>query len=176
MTVYTTLRQALRARPHVSGIIGNESPVDGTHRCRRGPEPAPDRGGPLRARLAFVALAVGTIAVGLIVHWRGTLLPATLRDALGDALWAVMICWWIGAVVPNTGVASRAGLALAICWIVEVSQLYHTPLLDTWRRTTPGQLILGSGFDVRDLGAYTLGVVAAVLLELSVRRRYDRTL
>jgi len=89
---------------------------------------------PFRARLAFVALAVGTIAVGLIVHWRGTLLPATLRDVLGDALWAVMICWWIGAVVPNTGVASRAGLALAICWIVEVSQLYHTPLLDAWRR------------------------------------------
>ncbi|HWG32731.1 MAG TPA: DUF2809 domain-containing protein [Gemmatimonadaceae bacterium] len=124
-----------------------------------------------RARLAFVALAVGTIAVGLMVHRHGTLLSATLRDVLGDALWAMMICWWIGAVVPNTRVASRAGLGLAICWIVEVSQLYHTPLLDAWRRTTPGQLILGSGFDVRDLGAYALGIVAALLLELSVRRR-----
>ena len=89
---------------------------------------------PFRARLAFVALAAGTIAVGLIVHWRGSLLPATLRDVLGDALWAMMICWWIGAVVPNTRIASRAGLALAICWIVEVSQLYYTPLLDAWRR------------------------------------------
>ena len=126
---------------------------------------------PFRARLAFVDLAVGTIAVGLIVHWRSSLLPATLRDVLGDALWAMMICWWIGAVVPNTRVASRAGLALAICWIVEVSQLYHTPLLDAWRRTTPGQLILGSGFDLRDLGAYTLGVVATVVLELMARRR-----
>jgi hypothetical protein len=54
---------------------------------------------------------------------------------------------------------------------VEVSQLYHTPLLDAWRRTTPGQLILGSGFDLRDLGAYTLGVVATVVLELMARRR-----
>src|SRR6185437_1384127 len=123
----------------------------------------------LRTRLAFVALAAGTIAVGLIVHWRGTLLPATLRDVLGDALWAMMICWWIGAVVPNSRVASRAGLALAVCWIVEVSQLYHTPLLDAWRRTTPGQPILGTGFDVRDLGAYAIGVLAAALLELSVR-------
>ena len=126
---------------------------------------------PLRARLAFVALAVGTIAVGLVVHWRGTLLPATLRDVLGDALWAMMIGWWIGAVIPDTRVASRAGLALAICWIVEVSQLYHTPLLDAWRRTTFGQLILGTGFDVRDLGAYAVGVLATAVFELSVRRR-----
>src|SRR6185437_1130159 len=125
----------------------------------------------LRARLAFVALAVGTIALGLIVHWRGTLLPATLRDVLGDALWAMMIGWWIGALVPNARLASRAGLALAICWIVEVSQLYHAPLLDAWRRTTPGQLILGTGFDLRDLGAYAVGVLAAAVFELSVRRR-----
>ncbi|MGH7653172.1 MAG: DUF2809 domain-containing protein [Gemmatimonadaceae bacterium] len=127
---------------------------------------------PLRARLGFAALAFGTIAVGLFVHWRGTLLPAALRDILGDALWAMMIAWWIGAVAPATRVAPRAGLALAVCWTVEVSQLYHTPLLDRWRLTTPGQLILGSGFDPRDLGAYALGVLAAVILELTVRRRH----
>ncbi|MGH7627214.1 MAG: DUF2809 domain-containing protein [Gemmatimonadaceae bacterium] len=130
---------------------------------------------PIRARLAFTVLAVGTIAVGLVVHWRGTLLPATLRDVLGEALWAMMIGWWIGAVIPDARVASRAGLALAICWIVEVSQLYHTPMLDAWRRTAPGQLILGTGFDVRDLGAYALGVLATVILELTVRRRRRST-
>ena len=81
----------------------------------------------LRARLGFVALALGTIAVGLAVHWRGTLLPPTLGDPLGDALWAMMIGWWIGALAPATRPAPRAGLALAICWMVEISQLYHAP-------------------------------------------------
>jgi Protein of unknown function (DUF2809) len=130
---------------------------------------------PLRARLGFVALALGTIAVGLVVHWRGTLLPATLRDFLGDALWAMMMGWWIGALAPNARLASRAGLALAICWIVEFSQLYRGPVLDAWRLTTPGQLILGTGFDPRDLGAYALGVLATVILELTVRRRHRAT-
>lgn len=130
---------------------------------------------PLRARLGFVALALGTIAVGLVVHRRGTLLPATLRDLLGDALWAMMMGWWIGALAPNARPASRAGLALAICWTVEFSQLYHAPVVDGWRLTTPGQLILGTGFDVRDLGAYALGVFVTLILELTVRRRQRST-
>ena len=130
---------------------------------------------PLRARFGFVALALGTIAVGLVVHWRGTLLPATLRDFLGDALWAMMMGWWIGALAPNVRLSSRAGLALAICWIVEIGQLFHAPALDAWRVTTPGQLILGTGFDLRDLGAYALGVIATLILELTVRRRRRST-
>ncbi len=124
-----------------------------------------------RTRFVFVVLALSTIAVGLIVRWSGITLPATLRDLLGDALWAMMIGWWIGALSPNSRLATRGGIALAICWAVEFSQLYHAPALDGWRLTVPGQLILGTGFDVRDLGAYALGVAATLILELMVRRR-----
>ncbi|MEP6495993.1 MAG: DUF2809 domain-containing protein [bacterium] len=127
----------------------------------------------LRPRLGFVALALSTIVVGLVVHWRGSLLPATLRDFVGDGLWAMMIGWWIGALAPSTRLVARAWFALAICWAVEFSQLYHAPTLDAWRRTTPGQLVLGSGFDLRDLGAYALGVLMTLILERSVRRRRD---
>jgi hypothetical protein len=123
----------------------------------------------LVARLRFVVLALGTIAVGLVVHWRGTPFPATLRDVLGDALWAMMIGWWLGALAPSARPLSHAGVALAICWSVEFSQLYHARWLDGWRLTTPGQLILGSGFDPRDLGAYALGVLVMLILELLVR-------
>ena len=35
-----------------------------------------------------------------------------------------------------------------------MSQLYHTPTLDAIRATQAGQLVLGSGFDPRDLAAY----------------------
>lgn len=54
---------------------------------------------------------------------------------------------------------------------METRQLYHAPALDALRRTTAGHLVLGSGFDPRDLLAYTLGVVAAVLLERALHRR-----
>jgi hypothetical protein len=82
----------------------------------------------------------------------------------------MMAAWWVGALAPDMRPDVRSGLALAFCWAVEFSQLYHLPVLDAVRRTTPGQLVLGNGFDVRDLWAYAMGVLAALLLERAMRR------
>lgn len=125
----------------------------------------------LRIRLPYVALAVATIFVGLAVHLGGTFLPSAVRDVTGDALWAMMMTWWLGAVAPASRVPLRGGAALAVCFAVEASQLYRAPALDALRRTTAGHLVLGSGFDPRDLVAYTVGVVTAVLLERALHRR-----
>ena len=132
---------------------------------------------PPRARLPHVALAVGTIVVGLTIHRGGAALRLgpVARDVLGDALWAVMIVWWLGALAPTLRLRVRGGVALAICVAVELSQLLHTPALDAARRTLPVRLVLGSGFDPRDLVAYAAGVLAAVLLERAVGAR-PRTL
>jgi hypothetical protein len=64
----------------------------------------------------------------------------------------------------------RALAALAVCFAVELSQLFHTPILDEIRRTVPGHLLLGSGYEPRDFVAYAAGVFAAALLvRLTVR-------
>jgi len=123
-----------------------------------------------RERSAFATLALSTICIGLVVHWFGTALPPTMRDVIGDALWAMMVFWLIGAVVPEKPVVVRCALALAICWLVEFSQLYHAQSLDAFRATTIGHLVLGSDFGLRDLAAYALGVFAALGLELAARR------
>lgn len=88
---------------------------------------------------------------------------------MGDAIWATMIAWWVAAIVPGPSLWPRSVAAVTICFAVELSQLYHTPALDTLRRTTIGHLTLGSGFDPRDLVAYAVGVLAAALLERTVR-------
>ncbi len=124
-----------------------------------------------RARLTYVALAVGTIGFGLVVHLRGGLLGATTRDIVGDALWAAMMVWWVDAIAPAARPHTGALAALAICFGVEFSQLYHAPALDALRATTVGHLALGSGFDPRDLAAYAAGVLAAVCLDRAVVRR-----
>jgi hypothetical protein len=118
-----------------------------------------------RSRVRYLAFAVGTIAVGLMVHLGGTGLPPVFRDVLGDALWAMMIVWWLSAAAPRLRLRTRGVMALAVCVAVEVSQRYHTPLLDALRRTLPGHLVLGSGYDPRDLLAYAAGVIAAVVLD-----------
>ncbi len=103
--------------------------------------------------------------IGLAIHWRGDMLPSVARDKLGDALWAMMIAWLVAALIRSTRLLVRASIALAICFAVELSQMYHGPTLDAVRATTIGELVLGSGFDARDLAAYTAGVLAAVILE-----------
>jgi uncharacterized protein DUF2809 len=116
-------------------------------------------------RLRYAGLALATIAVGLCVHRTDGMLTSAVRDKLGDALWAAMIVWWISAFVPSAALRVRIIAALTVCFVVEGTQLYHTEVLDSARRTMAGHLVLGSGFDVLDLLAYTLGVLVAGLLE-----------
>ena len=125
-------------------------------------------------RLGYLALAVATIAVGLSVHFAGTVLPSPVRDVPGDALWAVMVVWWMGVLAPRAPLWARVGAALAICVLVEASQAVRTPGLDAIRRTTPGHLVLGSDFDPRDFAAYAGGVVAAAIGERVIRRAFRR--
>jgi hypothetical protein len=121
------------------------------------------------ARVAYVALAVGTIVLGLTLHLYGDALGPTSRDVVGDIIWGAMIAWWVGAFAPGNSLRARSVAAVAICFAVELSQLYHTPTLDMLRRTTVGQLTLGTGFDLRDFVAYTVGVLVAALLERTGR-------
>ena len=125
----------------------------------------------LRARTSYVALAVATAVLGLIVHEYGGALSPVVRDVLGDALWAAMATWCVAVVAPAVRPVSRAAVALAFSFAVEFSQLIDLPALDALRRTTGGQLALGSDFDPRDLAAYAAGVLTAVLIEQAKQRR-----
>jgi len=128
---------------------------------------------PRRSRWRCLLLAVGTIALGLAVHLHGDGLSPAMRDVLGDALWAAMVVWLVAAVAPAIRLPWLAGVALALCFAVEFSQLLRVPALDAIRRTTAGHLTLGSGFDPRDLAAYTAGVLAAALVEWATERRRE---
>jgi hypothetical protein len=116
-----------------------------------------------------LGLALGTIVVGLGVHLGAKGWDPVVRDVVGDALWAAMVYWWVGAIVPGWSMWRRAGVAIGVSWLVEASQLVHVPWLDAVRKTKLGHLVLGSGFDPRDLGAYVAGVAGAVLVEAGLR-------
>lgn len=113
----------------------------------------------------YVALALCTIVVGLFVHLRGSMLGAVTQDVLGDALWAAMLLWWISALAPQRTRLMRSAIALVVCVAIELSQLSHASILEAVRASRLGMLVLGSGFDPRDLVAYTLGIVIAALLD-----------
>jgi Protein of unknown function (DUF2809) len=49
--------------------------------------------------------------------------------------------------------------------VIEISQLYHAPWIDSIRQTTLGGLILGYDFVASDLTCYALGIGLGVLFE-----------
>lgn len=129
-----------------------------------------------RTRAIYIILALATIAVGLFVHRRATVLGPAARDATGDALWAMMVTWWAGALAPAARPTTRGVAAFAVCLGVEVSQLYHAPAVDAVRATLVGSLVLGSDFDPRDLAAYAVGVASAVLIDVAFIGRPTRAI
>lgn len=98
-------------------------------------------------------------------------MPPDVHDFTGDLLWGAMIFWWVGALLPSARPAARALLALAVCFAVEISQLYHPGWLDAIRATTLGHLVLGADYDARDLLAYLAGVLLSTVIDDAIRRR-----
>jgi hypothetical protein len=93
-----------------------------------------------------------------------THLPPLLNLYLGDAIWAMMIFFGVGMLTPKMASGKRATYALIFCYLIELSQLYQAPWINSIRRTTLGGLILGYGFLWTDILAYTIGIAAAFCL------------
>lgn len=121
-----------------------------------------------------IALILATIAIGLATRKYPGLLPTFLGKYPGDALWASMVFFLWGLVLPKASIAHVAGLALATSWIVEFAQWIQVPWLVALRSTTIGHLVLGSTFHAPDLVAYAIGVGLGAGLERSIRGKVQK--
>ncbi len=118
-----------------------------------------------RNRRLYACCLGSVIAIGLL--WRSSLfsLPASLSKYGGDALWSLMVFFGFGLLLSRFSTTTTAALALMFSFLVEISQLYHSPWIDEIRSTRLGALVLGSVFNWPDFGAYIAGVLIGVALE-----------
>lgn len=128
---------------------------------------------PERRRLLQVGATVAVIALGLASRAYPQYLPAALGKYPGDALWAMMIVFALGAIATRMRTWQLALWSLLICFGVEFSQLLQAPWLVALRAHPLGHLVLGSHFGWVDLIAYTAGVAIAALVDAAAlfRRR-----
>lgn len=116
---------------------------------------------PLRHRSLYLLIIAGVIILGLLSR-RSNLLPSWI----GDLLYALMMYFGLRFLLVRKSIGLIAALSLAICWLIECSQLYQAPWINTIRATIPGRLILGQGFLWSDLAAYAGGVLTGACTEM----------
>lgn len=119
-----------------------------------------------RRLVAFVVLCVA-IAAGLGIHYG--LSAGAFSDISGDALYALAAYLGIIVLAPRWPPLLVGGVALAWCVAVELLQLTGLPLR-AGAVFAPAQLLLGTGFDPRDLVVYAVAVVVAVAGDTRLRR------
>ena len=124
----------------------------------------------IRTRIAFFLCAVVVTIVGLASRRYQAVLPEFIGEYAGDTLWALMLFLLVSTLLAGRTVISRATISLVLAFVVEISQLYHAPWIDSIRHTTLGGLVLGFGFLWTDLVCYTVGIVIGAVAEYGIRR------
>lgn len=122
-------------------------------------------------RRRFLCLAMIGVVIPLGLATRSVdSLPDFVKDHAGDGLWAAMVYWGVALVIPRWSAWAVAVAAGAFSLGIELSQLSSHPLLVQARANRLGALVLGHGFLWIDLVRYTVGILAAVALDLAVSR------
>jgi hypothetical protein len=105
------------------------------------------------------------VALGIGSRRYAEHLPGFVAAYAGDTLWAFVAFLGIGLLLPRTSTWAVAVLAMSFSVLIEMSQLYHAPWIDSIRHTTLGGLALGYGFLWGDLACYAVGVGPGILIE-----------
>lgn len=108
-----------------------------------------------RNRIHYLFFIILTIGVGLFS--RSRFIPDLIYPYLGDLLYCLMYYFIMGFLFPKMKAVNVLLYCIAICFVIEISQLIKVDWLNEIRSTTLGKLTLGSGFLWSDLVSYSLG-------------------
>ncbi len=125
-------------------------------------------------RIQYVIIVVVIVLLGLTSRRFSSWFPEIINLYLGDALWALMVYFIIKVFFPLWSIIKVGLIGLAFCFLIEISQLYQAPWINSIRQTTLGALVLGFGFLWSDLLAYTLGIVSGVIIDYMITCRTNR--
>jgi hypothetical protein len=105
--------------------------------------------------------------LGLVSRSDALVLPEFIATYAGDTLWALLVFWLVRVLKPTLPLSQSAYIAIGFAFIIEFSQFYHAPWIDSIRSTTLGGLVLGFEFMLSDLACYSAGVCIGYVLEMA---------
>lgn len=92
-----------------------------------------------------------------------------VRPYLGDTL-AVLLVYCALRAVTSLNIGGSAVAALAVAFLIELGQWVGLLRALGLEHSELARTVLGSGFDLKDLVAYTCGALAALAIEAGRRR------
>ncbi len=119
----------------------------------------------MKARLTYIVIVLFIIVIGLLSR------KLPIPFFIGDVLYAMMIYFTFRTLFIKFKSAQIFFYAIALCFLIEFSQLIREPWLHNLRNSWIGQHVLGSGFLWTDLLAYVGGAIVAFLLDKIVSSR-----
>lgn len=122
-----------------------------------------------RTRALYLVAFVLTIVAGLASRQFSRFLPAFLGKYPGDALWALMVFFGLGAIFRTCSSVRLAVLALGFSFGIEALKLCHADWLASLRHTATGHLVFGNTFSWQNLVAYAIGVLLGLGVESIAR-------
>ena len=122
-----------------------------------------------RPLMISLALMVVTVAAGLMIRFAPLGLPSFIVKYGGSTMWALMAYWIVSTLLPSRRLLTVVLLTGTLTTAVEFVKLYHSPLLDAFRLTFPGIVLLGRYFSVWDIVAYWLAISVGALMERGFR-------
>lgn len=117
-----------------------------------------------RSRKKYSAFIIITMVLGLLSR-KVPDMPHIIKAYSGDVLWALMVFFMVAFIFNKKKGLLIALIALGFSYVIEISQLYHRPWIDSIRSTTLGGLILGFGFLWSDILCYTVGIIIGLCIE-----------
>jgi hypothetical protein len=121
-----------------------------------------------RRRATYLLLLLITIPLGLA--WR--MVPLGLSPFFfkygGSVLWAVALYWLVAACVTRWSSGAPAAVAAVIAAALEFSRLWHTPVMDAFRITLAGRILLGRYFSLKNIAAYWIAIGLTAMLDEAV--------
>jgi hypothetical protein len=118
-----------------------------------------------KKRFIYLAAALLAILSGLCARAYGPALSPFLSAHAGDALWAMMVYFFLRFLLVRKSLGFAASLSLLFCFGIEFSQLYQAQWINQIRGTSVGALVLGHGFLFIDLLRYAAGIGIAAALD-----------
>ncbi|AZQ65594.1 DUF2809 domain-containing protein [Flammeovirga pectinis] len=105
------------------------------------------------------------IVIGLLT--RSKFLNTLIYSGVGDYLYALMIYFIVGFVFNKKDSRWILIYSVFICYLIELQQLYQADWIVNLRTNRFVALVLGRGFLMSDLFAYTIGTLTGYFLEKS---------